>query len=608
MSSVGLGGESKPPDKSTPGKVYPNSPNVIVKQLPCYDESRPNEPPSMVTVVQQENGDWTMESASDFPMRDLPNQSKRCRSESEDESSVNEPPGAVCKKKLVEKQKQCTDPDSINIEGSTNLRPDKGGGPNSGSQHLDSNGGKRFNNIIIASATSLNIFANPKITRELLTKGGFEKYLDKGIEVKGRGRSVRLTVEVCDIIEFSKIKKLGDYDVHCWTPLSTTQHVGVVSPVHVDMDLATDFLPGVQILGGLSDSSKITDVKRLKKGGKELDLVKIIFEGRMPDKISWNHQVFSVRPFIHDPIRCFKCQLYGHGSNSCTGKMVCPYCCKNHALSECNYKKVTNPLCFHCRKGHMSGSRECEFFKEASTMENKKQANKVTYEECKKFYVSLNNRASCDTGRFTKPRAPFRVTDVLGSTPPRNNYVGQTAPNGSSRDANRFAPLSDLDDSEESDLITDFFMTVDESKSPSASRRRRKLVKCKPKTFADSPSNNTGKVESTSGVSNSQSSTQRQNSPVICSEYNNLLSKNSPNNSSSRNSGRKMFNDKNLNSNSSKLGPLDFTMGDIKDSILFKLLGKVLDFLQTKNKSLVDWLNFFLELYNYVDQNYLGSS
>ena len=560
-----VNGETIPPDRSlipSPSvseRVYPSTPNVVVKQLPCYDVN--DESLKMVTVVEEVNGEWTVENDSEVVMNEVPNLSKRVRSDSDEEENDDIwPTGAISKKQNL--NNHTTDQTSIEGEGLHGLRPEKNDSLDAGSLHLKSHEGKVLKYIIISSASSLNIFAHPKMTRELLKKGGFEKYLDNGIEVKGRGRSVRISIEVGDNIELSKITKLGEYDVHCWSPLSSNQHVGVVSPIHVDMDLASDFLPNVKILGNLFENTKIIDVKRLKKRGKDLELVKIVFEGTLPDKISWNHQVFSVRPYIHDPIRCYKCQLYGHGSNSCIGKIVCPYCCKNHTLGECNYKSVIGPLCFHCRKSHMSGSRECDYFKQASIMENKKQSNEISYEDCKKFYRSLNNRNLNVSDRGGGPLT--RVNDRLNDASAQKNYTGRAVSNNFSQGTNRFDVLSGLDDSDNSDVVDDFYMTVDEAKSPSSSTRKRKIIKCKPKSFADTLK---GAAEIERDL-NSQNSTQRQHSPVLCSEYNNLISSQKIDNSPVRNLNNSRPNVGKFNSASPRLDPLNFTLNDIKNSIV----------------------------------------
>lgn len=44
---------------------------------------------------------------------------------------------------------------------------------------------------------------------------------------------------------------------------------------------------------------------------------------------------FSVRTFVPPPVRCFKCQRYGHTANVCKGKQTYGRCGKDHAYGDC---------------------------------------------------------------------------------------------------------------------------------------------------------------------------------------------------------------------------------------------------------------------------------
>ena len=66
---------------------------------------------------------------------------------------------------------------------------------------------------------------------------------------------------------------------------------------------------------------------------------------------------------------------------------------------------------------------------------------------------------------------------------------------------------------------------------------------------------------------NSQNSTQ-QHTPVLCSEYNNLISSQKIDSSPVRNLNNSRPNVGNFNSTSPRLDPLNFTLNDIKNSIV----------------------------------------
>lgn len=66
-----------------------------------------------------------------------------------------------------------------------------------------------------------------------------------------------------------------------------------------------------------------------------------------------------VRPNIPNPLRCFRCQRYGHGSRAFRGRKTCARCSgKDHPADACraNYK------CANCDGDHTVYSRACAHF------------------------------------------------------------------------------------------------------------------------------------------------------------------------------------------------------------------------------------------------------
>ena len=74
--------------------------------------------------------------------------SKRTRSESGEENSLDRSTGSIPKKKYVSSEKNCSDENSADVEGPPNLGPQKSSSSSADSLNLDSNGGKVFKHII----------------------------------------------------------------------------------------------------------------------------------------------------------------------------------------------------------------------------------------------------------------------------------------------------------------------------------------------------------------------------------------------------------------------------------------------------------------------------
>ncbi|GBO15279.1 hypothetical protein AVEN_257171-1 [Araneus ventricosus] len=52
----------------------------------------------------------------------------------------------------------------------------------------------------------------------------------------------------------------------------------------------------------------------------------------------------AVRPFIPNPLRCFKCQRFGHSQTNCRGALTCARCAEQgHISQQCTEKEMSCP-------------------------------------------------------------------------------------------------------------------------------------------------------------------------------------------------------------------------------------------------------------------------
>ena len=107
----------------------------------------------------------------------------------------------------------------------------------------------------------------------------------------------------------------------------------------------------------------VRSIKRF--GGSKV--IGISFKGQvLPEKVTfWNELNFRVKPSIPPPIRCFKCQAYGHRSSSCHYKNICFRCSTEYETEEDHDPKSCNeaPKCANCEGNHNSGHYSCEIHK-----------------------------------------------------------------------------------------------------------------------------------------------------------------------------------------------------------------------------------------------------
>ena len=130
---------------------------------------------------------------------------------------------------------------------------------------------------------------------------------------------------------------------------------GVISPIGMETDLEA-------LKHLVRSTEKVIKVTRLLKfsGGvkEESTAVRLDFEGRtLPEKIKLGYMSYEVREFNPPPLRCYRCQRFGHMSGGCTAAERCMICSGNHKKSNCMNKD--NPKCANCGEAHVASSRIC---------------------------------------------------------------------------------------------------------------------------------------------------------------------------------------------------------------------------------------------------------
>lgn len=217
---------------------------------------------------------------------------------------------------------------------------------------------------------------NPiKLTKEINSLVGKVKY----VKVLRDGSLLIICNDVKQKERALNIKKVLGENVK-GRMLDNRKYVcGVISGISPDVpvdDIKTN------ISGG-----KVVEVKRLKrnKNGERSDSFSVLLkfeEKTLPDKVFVGYMSYDVRPFIPPPLRCFKCQKFGHVAAVCKGKQKCGRCAGDHEYGKC---EEGAPLkCCNCGGGHSSGFRGCEASKRAVEVQKIKTTTGTTYAEAAK--------------------------------------------------------------------------------------------------------------------------------------------------------------------------------------------------------------------------------
>ena len=75
-----------------------------------------------------------------------------------------------------------------------------------------------------------------------------------------------------------------------------------------------------------------------------------------PTTIKAGYLKLRVDPYVPNPLRCYKCQRFGHSQQKCSRSPVCARCGKGgHQDKDCN----SDPKCPNCQGKHAAYSKEC---------------------------------------------------------------------------------------------------------------------------------------------------------------------------------------------------------------------------------------------------------
>ena len=166
----------------------------------------------------------------------------------------------------------------------------------------------------------------------------------------------------------------------------------MISPISADLDIDI-----IKQNIRLTEQQNITiaSVERLKKrtksGWVNSPSIKITFQSEsLPNRISIFHSFYRVRPYISEPLQCYRCQRLGHKAESCKGKPRCLLCSEQHSTKDCKYKNEDDFKCANCGGSHKANSVKCEIYNKARKIEEIRAKENKTYMQARNTYLSSN--------------------------------------------------------------------------------------------------------------------------------------------------------------------------------------------------------------------------
>ncbi|GFT66324.1 putative RNA-directed DNA polymerase from transposon BS [Trichonephila clavipes] len=151
----------------------------------------------------------------------------------------------------------------------------------------------------------------------------------------------------------------------------------------------------------------------------------------------------KIRPYIPNPLRCFKCQRFGHSQTSCRGQLTCSRCASvGHSSTDCTLE----PKCFNCSQSHSSDSKLCPKWKIEKQIQEIKTNNNISYQEARTLIApqlsqtyaqvakssTATNTTQTDENITRIKCPPLQLLQPLLSVPQPNKYPSITSVSTSS--------------------------------------------------------------------------------------------------------------------------------------------------------------------------------
>ena len=129
-----------------------------------------------------------------------------------------------------------------------------------------------------------------------------------------------------------KMKTLSEVQIKSYIPGINKKIRGVITGVPTDISLD-------EISKEIKGGGRVTVEKRLstRYQGKIVDSLSVLlqFEGAIMEKVVIGCLSYPVREYVPRPLRCYKCQRFGHIAGQCRAKPRCARCAGGLEYGKC---------------------------------------------------------------------------------------------------------------------------------------------------------------------------------------------------------------------------------------------------------------------------------
>ena len=152
-----------------------------------------------------------------------------------------------------------------------------------------------------------------------------------------------------------------------------------------------------EIADGLADFG-VTSARRIltKRGTVKTDNVILTFDTTdLPNEVRVGYVKVRVRPYVPAPMRCYRCQRFGHTKDNCRGRPTCSKCASlEHTDDACESDTLR---CVNCGEGqtpHSSYARSCPAYLKEKEINSIKATRNISFKEAREVYNQTHPKMS----------------------------------------------------------------------------------------------------------------------------------------------------------------------------------------------------------------------
>lgn len=219
-------------------------------------------------------------------------------------------------------------------------------------------------------------------------------------------RSGDLLIEVANSSQAKNIKKLSHFQN---IPVSVSPHTtlnfsrGVISEfdlLHTSEEEIVENLKGQNVCA----ARRIT-IRRNETTFPTKHIILTFQTPTLPKYITAGYLNCSVRPYIPNPLRCFKCQRFGHSQTACRGSLTCARCSTvGHESEGCS----GIAKCINCQGDHPAYSRSCPKWIAEKEIQTLRVTQNISYIEARKQLYSRTPKVGVSYADMTAFRKPTK--------------------------------------------------------------------------------------------------------------------------------------------------------------------------------------------------------